>query len=77
MTLKNLDTVVLVKDVPEHGLKAGDLGTVVEVLAPEAVEVEFLRASGQAQAVITLPVTDLRPTANDDVIAVRRAGRPT
>lgn len=31
MTFELLDSVVLVRDLPEHGLKSGDLGAVVEV----------------------------------------------
>ena len=75
MKVKPLDAVVLVSDMPAHGLRAGELGTVVEVLAGDAVEAEFLRASGETQAVVTLPLRDLRPAAHDDVIAVRRASK--
>ncbi|HEX5010285.1 MAG TPA: DUF4926 domain-containing protein [Planctomycetota bacterium] len=75
MRLKLLGTVVLVRDLPEHGLRTGDLGTLVELLGDDAVEVEFLRASGETKAVVTLPVRDLRPAAHDDIIAVRPAGK--
>jgi hypothetical protein len=40
-----LDVVVLNKDYPSHGLKRGDLGAVVEVYEPAALEVEFVTAS--------------------------------
>ncbi len=36
MMYKLLDTVVLDRDLPEHGLRNGDLGAVVEVYAPMA-----------------------------------------
>ena len=75
MTFKLLDLVVLVCDAPEHKLRAGDLGTIVEIYDEDSVEVEFLRASGEAKAVVTLPIGDLRPAARDDVIAVRPADR--
>jgi hypothetical protein len=39
MGFKELDTVVLTRDVPEVGLKAGDLGAVVFVTPPDALEV--------------------------------------
>jgi hypothetical protein len=45
-----LDTVVLLRDVPEAGLRAGDLGAVVHVYDAEALEVEFVTASGRTQA---------------------------
>ena len=39
--IKLLDTVALVKDIPSRKLKRGEVGTVVEILAPEVFEVEF------------------------------------
>ena len=35
MRFKELDTVVLERDVPEHGLRRGDLGAVVQVYDPD------------------------------------------
>lgn len=71
MTLQNLDVVVLNEDLPLHGLKQGDLGTVVEIYAPDAVEVEFVTASGRTQALVTLPPSAVRAVADNDLIAVR------
>jgi hypothetical protein len=73
MTLHNLDIVVLNEDQPAHGLKKGDLGTVVEVYAPDAVEVEFVTASGRTQALVTLPPSAVRDVSDDDLVAVRPA----
>jgi hypothetical protein len=42
MNFKELDTVVLDRDIPEHGLKRGDLGAVVAVYEPDGLEVEFV-----------------------------------
>ena len=56
MSIKVLDTVVLEADLPAHGLKCGDIGAVVEVYSPEAVEVEFVTAAGHTQALVTLRV---------------------
>jgi hypothetical protein len=33
-----LDSVVLDRDLPEQGLRKGDLGSVVEVYAPDGLE---------------------------------------
>jgi hypothetical protein len=66
-----LDTVVLDRDLPEHGLCRGDLGAVVEVYEPDGVEVEFVRASGNTQAVVTLSENDVRAVRDSDQIAVR------
>jgi hypothetical protein len=66
-----LDTVVLVRDLPEAGLRSGDLGAIVQVYGGEALEVEFVTASGRTQALLTLPVGDVRPVRDDDLLAVR------
>ena len=71
MALELLETVVLNRDLPAHGLRAGDLGAVVEVYADDGVEVEFVRASGQTKALVTLKTTDLRTVAASDILSVR------
>jgi hypothetical protein len=70
-----LDTVVLNRDIPEHGLRRGDLGAVVDVHNPDGLEVEFVLASGKTQALVTLNVTDVRAVADGDLIAVRELKR--
>jgi len=70
-TFRELDTVVLVRDVPEAGLRAGDLGAVVQVYGANGVEVEFVTAAGQTQALLTLATTDVRSVRDDDLLAVR------
>ncbi len=70
-----LDTVVLVRDVPEHGLRAGDLGAVVEIHPPDALEVEFVTASGRTTALISLKSPDVRAIADTDLVAVRTIAR--
>ena len=46
--IKLLDVVALTEDFPEHNLKRGEVGTVVEILANgEAYEVEFSDDNGQ------------------------------
>ena len=71
MIYKLLDTVVLDRELPEHGLRNGDLGAVVEVYAPDGLEVEFVTASGKTQALVTLNLKDVRPVQDSDLIAVR------
>ena len=71
MTLRNLDVVALTEDLPEHGLKQGDLGTIVEVYAPDALEVEFVTASGRTQALVTLPPSAVRQVGDNDLVADR------
>jgi hypothetical protein len=52
--LKLLDTVALLDDFPERKLKRGEVGTIVEVLAPEVYEVEFCDEEGQTYAELAL-----------------------
>ena len=68
---KSLEPVVLTRDLPEHGLKAGDLGTVVETYGDAGLEVEFVKASGETLAVVTLSLAEVRAGEPDDVLAVR------
>lgn len=68
-----LSTVVLSKDIPEHHLRAGDVGAIVEIYDNYAVEVEFVAASGRTVAVLTLDNDAVRPISDDDMLAVRHA----
>ena len=72
MTFRPLETVVLIRDLLEHDLRQGDLGTVVEVYEPDGLEVEFVTAAGKTQALLTLTVDDVRSVIDTDLIAVRR-----
>lgn len=75
MTFRELETVVLTRDMPRAGLRAGDLGAVVQVYAPDSLEVEFVTASGKTLALQTLSVDDVRTVRDHDLLAVRPAAR--
>jgi hypothetical protein len=66
---------VLNRDIPDQGLQEGDLGAVVHVYEPDGLEVEFVRALGRTQAVVTLKQDDVRAITDTDLIAVRRLDR--
>lgn len=66
-----LETVVLDRDLPECGLRKGDLGAVVMVYEPDGLEVEFVTASGRTQALVALNVRDVQPVLDTDLVAVR------
>lgn len=76
MTYDLLESVVLVRDLPEHGLKKGDLGAIVELYPPDGLGVEFVRASERTEVVVTVRSQDVRKLADDDVIAVRHVDGP-
>ena len=69
--MKVLDTVILVKELPDLGLHRGDIGAVVEVYEPDGLEVEFVTASGRTQALATLKRSDVRAAADTDILTVR------
>ena len=75
MKYKALDVVVLERDLPEHGLRRGDLGAVVEVYGEDQLEVEFVTAAGTTQALVTLDSGDVRGVGDGDLIAVRSVRR--
>ncbi|MFA0775415.1 MAG: hypothetical protein THHGLFOP_000932 [Candidatus Fervidibacter sp.] len=70
--MQELDLVVLTRDVEEFGLKSGDVGTVVHCYGQgEAFEVEFVAASGETVAVLTLTPVDIRPLSGREILHVR------
>ena len=71
MRFKTLDVVVLERDIPDHGLRKGDLGAVVQTYEPYGLEVEFVMAKGKTKALVTLTRRDVRAVADTDLIAVR------
>jgi hypothetical protein len=74
--LRELDVVVLTRDVPEHALIEGDIGTVVHRSADGSVfEVEFVTGDGQTVVVLTLSASDLRAMAAGEIIHARRLAR--
>jgi hypothetical protein len=71
MTAALHEEVVLTRDVPQEGLRTGDIGTVVHVYPKGGLEVEFFTASGKTRAVVTLEPADVRTATDNDVVAVR------
>ena len=53
-TLDVLQPVALVIDLPERGLYRGQVGAIVEELAPEVYEVEFTDTEGRTYAQLPL-----------------------
>ncbi len=69
--LQETDIVVLTVDLPEHGLRAGDVGTVVLVHGRQGYEVEFMTLDGETVAVTSLQANQVRPIASREVAHVR------
>lgn len=74
--IRELDMVVLVHDVDKHGLRSGDIGSVVHCYADgNAFEVEFVAAEGRTIAVLTLTPDDIRPMRDREILHVREIAR--
>jgi len=64
--IKELDNVVLTVDLPQHGLTAGDIGSVVMVHAKE-----FMTLDGETLAVSSLVAAQVRPIFHKEIAHVR------
>jgi hypothetical protein len=78
-TLQLLDVVALLDDLPADGLRRGQVGTIVETLAPGVFEVEFSDRDGRAYALLALRADQLlrlhyEPTASPADWLSRPAG---
>jgi hypothetical protein len=76
MAFELYSDVILTRDLSEHGLRAGDVGTVVERhvvpgVSEEGYSVEFFDMTGNTVAVVTLPANALRVPTPADRPAVR------
>ncbi len=72
--IDEMGSVVLTTDLPDQGLQAGDIGTVVLVhQGGERYEVEFTTLGGETLAVVTLKAIQVRPAARREIAHVRSA----
>ncbi|ORA27411.1 hypothetical protein BST13_30565 [Mycobacterium aquaticum] len=71
------ELAVLVHDLPEDGLAAGDVGTVVGVYSDHlAYEAEFMTTNGTTVAVKTLEADSIRPRSASEITHVREVALP-
>jgi hypothetical protein len=76
MPIELYSDVILTRDVTDDGLRAGDVGTVVERHIVRGVSevgysVEFFDMTGNTVAVVTVPASALRQPTPADRPAVR------
>jgi len=70
--IHELDTVVLVHDLEEHGFTQGDVGAVVHCCKDTMTfEVEFVTVEGVTIAVLTLSQQDIRLMHVREILHVR------
>jgi len=72
--IHELDVVALVADLPEHGLKPGDVGTVVLTHGDAGYEVEFMTLGGETLTVASLSAQQIRPIGRREIAHVRSMG---
>ncbi len=67
-----LDRVILTTDLPEYGLQAGDIGTVVLVHQENVgYEVEFVTLLGQTVAIVSLFSVQVRTIGDREIAQAR------
>lgn len=75
--IKELDQIVLKKDLPEYGLKAGDIGTVVLTHQNgKGYEIEFVALDGETLAVVSALADQLRPVRKHEIARARAVELP-
>jgi uncharacterized protein DUF4926 len=72
--------VVLTTDLPEEGLRAGDVGVVVDHYQGrddlrEGYELEFFSGTGETVAIVSVPATSVREATDHEVLSVRELAR--
>jgi hypothetical protein len=72
-----LETVVLERDIPERGLRRGDLRAGVELYEPDGLDVDFVRASGNTPALMTLKTRAVLGVRDEDLVSVRSGVSPS
>ena len=70
---KEHDSVVLTEDIPEKGLKAGDIGAIVDAAqSGEAFLLEFVAYDGDTVALVEVTPSQIRPAGAGDIPHARR-----
>ncbi|MEA2710644.1 MAG: hypothetical protein QOF78_3245 [Phycisphaerales bacterium] len=76
MTPRLYDRVALTTPVPEHGLRAGDVATLIDLVdhpgaGPRGAVLEVFNALGESIRVVTVPISAIAPLRADEILAVR------
>jgi len=76
MTLNLYDRVALKVAVPEHGLRGGDVATLIDFVphptgGVRGCVLEIFNAIGESMKVVTVAETAVEPLRADEILAVR------
>ena len=69
--LEELERAILTCDLPDHGLKRGDVGTVVLVHETPGYEIEFMTLTGETFAVVSVSSGQVRPITRREIAHAR------
>jgi len=72
MSFELLDTVVLSEDLPDKGLRCGDVGAIVEVYPGDRYDVEFVTGAGKTLALLTLSAHQVHSMGPEEILSVRQ-----
>ncbi|MGA7275829.1 MAG: DUF4926 domain-containing protein [Candidatus Udaeobacter sp.] len=66
--IRELDSVALAVDLPEHGLAAGDVGAILHVYeSGKNFMVEFTTFDGKAVAIAKVSADQIQPLARNEI----------
>ena len=76
MTLELYQEVTLTRELPEYGLKAGDIATLIDFVAhpssgEEGCVLEVFNAVGESLTVIAVPISAVEVLGADEILTVR------
>jgi hypothetical protein len=78
LTINLFSNIALARDLPDEGLRRGDVATVVEKLPATAASggeegfvLEVFNAIGETIAVVTVPISAVEPLRASEVLSVR------
>ncbi|MDO8629425.1 MAG: DUF4926 domain-containing protein [Phycisphaerales bacterium] len=71
IVIRELDRVVLATNLRKHGLKRGDVGTVVLKHGSRGYEVEFITLDGRTVAVVSVTTRQVRRIAPGEIAHAR------
>jgi Domain of unknown function (DUF4926) len=67
--IEEFDDVALVNDLPKYGLRAGDIGVVVDIHGNNSgYTVEFMTRDGSTVAVVTLNASQIREIGEGEML---------
>lgn len=76
MKLELYQEVALTCDLPEYGLRAGDIATLIDIVphprgGEEGCILEVFNAVGESIAVITVPISRVEVLRSDEILTIR------